>query len=373
MKNYIEQFNKIVHELREHPKISILCSNIFEPASSISIKTFEEKLGHKLDNDLKDFFLTTNGLALSWVFSQGDASKKMPSPLLGEQTGHISIPSIEQLSTSSTLTIDAFSPYNKVVLKDNAHGICSLSLSNYLDSIQCSFSDYFDFIIASKGYVKYRKLFFQPNSTLQNFKCNLSLTAIHHFFKQSDRQGASIAKLKTQAMQQQAASSKTISPTQLNTIVEAHHRFLSNGGAGGSWTACEVSGFVFGVYDGKSTKEGKQANFEQANLASESLDTCELQLPFTSFCGAHGKYQDFSNSDLSHCLFTDTNFEKAVFADANLSFSDFSRSNLREVSFMNANLENCDFENCDLTRADFRGANWKNAKFPGAILENVLY
>ena len=175
-------------------------------------------------------------------------------------------------------------------------------------------------------------------------------------------------------MQQHAANNKSISQAQLEATIEAHHQFLSNGGAGGRWKTFEVSGFVFGVYNTeRKSKEGKQASFEQHNLSSKTLDTCDLQLPFTSFCSAYGKYQDFSDSDFSYSLFTDTNFEQAIFADANLSFSDFSRSNLRSVSFMNANLENCDFENCDLTGADFRGANWKGAKFPGAILKDILY
>lgn len=382
MGKYLKHFNEIVKELNEHPKISIISANTFEPSSLSSIKTFEKKRSHKFNDDLTSFFLETNGLRLLWQFSLNSDTKKTQNKShdynsfdfnFVDYAGCIFIPSLEELAQSSKLTLDKFGEYGNVVLKTNSKGCYSLCLDNYLDSIQVSFSDYFNFLMESKGYIKSRKSFFQLNQSFQNYTCNLTEKAIHHFFKQSDSSGASTTNLKTQIMQQHAANNKTISQAQLAAIIEAHHQFLSKGGAGGRWKTFEVGGFVFGVYTGKNSKDGKQANFEQHNLSSKTLDTCELQLPFASFCGAYAKYQDFSDSDLSYSLFTDTNFEQAIFADTNLSFSDFSRSNLRKVSFMNANLENCDFENCDLTGADFRGANWRGAKFPGAIMKGVLY
>lgn len=382
MGKYLEQFNKIVQELNEHPKISVLIANTFEPSTLSSIETFEEKRSHKFDDDLTSFFLETNGIRLLWQFNLdinlNNVSKRPhdSEPLnfnFSDNAGCIFIPSIEELLAAPKLVFDTFGEYQKIVLQKNSQDYSRLSFDNYLDSVQVQFSDYFNFLIASKGYIKSRKSFFELNQTSQNYTCNLSEVAIHHFFKQSDRSGTSTANLKTQVMQQHAANNKAISQTELATTIEAHHQFLSNGGAGGRWKTFEVNGFVFGIYTEQESKEGKQANFEQHNLSSKTLDTCDLQLPFTSFCGAYGKYQDFSDCDLSYSLFTDTNFEQAIFADANLSFSDFSRSNLRSVSFMNANIEHCDFENCDLTGADFRGANWKNAKFPGAILKDILY
>ncbi len=382
MGKYLNQFNKVIKELSEHPKVSILSTNTFEPSTLSLIKTLEKKVGHKFDNDLTSFFLETNGIRLLWEFDLNqnlNKTQKQPEdfqPLnfnFSENVGCIFIPSIEELSTSSNLVLDTFGEYGEVVLKSNSEGYLSLSLDNYLESIQVKFSDYFNFLIESKGYIKSRKLFFQVNQGFQNHTCNLTEVAIYHFFKKSERSGSSTANLKTQVMQQHAANSQTVSQAQLEATIEAHHQFLSNGGAGGRWKVLNINGFVFGVYTGQDSKSGKQANFEQYNLSSKVLDTCELQLPFTNFCGAYGKYQDFSDADLSYSLFTDTNFEQAIFADANLSFSDFSRSNLRETSFMNANLENCDFENCDLTGVDFRGANWQGAKFPGAILKDILY
>ena len=382
MGKYIKKFNKIVHELREHPKVSILSANTFEPSTLSIIKTFEEKRGHSFDDDLTSFFLETNGIRLLWQFKSDinlNNTLKRPHDFepsninLTNNSGYILIPSIEELTASPKLVFDRFGEAAEVILNSNSQGYSNLVLNNSLDNVQTNFADYFNFLIESKGYIKSRISFFQNHQTLPNHTCNLTEVAIHHFFKKSDHSGSITTNLKTQVIQQNAANSQSISQAQLEATVEAHHQFLSNGGAGGRWKTFEVGGFVFGVYTGQDSKEGKQANFEQHNLSAKTLDTCELQLPFTSFCGAYGKYQDFSDSDLSYSLFTDTNFEQAIFADANLSFSDFSRSNLRKTSFMNANLEHCDFENCDLTGADFRGANWKNAKFPGAILRDILY
>jgi uncharacterized protein YjbI with pentapeptide repeats len=191
-------------------------------------------------------------------------------------------------------------------------------------------------------------------------------------FPRAGVSGADTTAIKTKQMQKAAELKTPLTHLEIKNIVRQHHEFLSTGGAGGRWQTLLLSGMVTGIYIGAESTSGSQAVFEKLHLSS-ALDLQEINLPFANFCGVYCKNQDFSEANLSHCLFTDAYLEHTIFMDANLQHTDFSRANLRQVSFMNADLRGADFENCDLTNADFTGAYLDNATFPGAILTNIKY
>lgn len=200
----------------------------------------------------------------------------------------------------------------------------------------------------------------------------LNLNSLKEKFPFSDTSGADVSSIKTRKMQKVAESKPTLRLEEIKSMISQHHQFLSTGGVGGNWQTLLLQGMVIGIYVGVDASSGIQAVFEKQHIASD-IDLQEVVLPFTNFCGVFCKNQDFSEANLSHCLFTDAYLENTIFADANLQNSDFSRANLRNVSFMNADLRGADFENCDLSNADFRGAYLENSKFPGATLKGVRY
>lgn len=191
-------------------------------------------------------------------------------------------------------------------------------------------------------------------------------------FPLSNQKGADKSAIKTQKMQQIAQQKTPLSEQEIKEIIQQHHQFLSTGGAGGTWQTLQLQGMVIGIYIGADANAGTQAILEKRHI-SDTIDLQEIVLPFANFCGVYCRNQDFSEANLSYCLFTDAYLENTIFADTKLQNSDFSRANLRNVSFMNADLRNADFENCDLTKADFSGALLEGAKFPGAILKGVIY
>jgi len=191
-------------------------------------------------------------------------------------------------------------------------------------------------------------------------------------FPLSNQKGGDTTAIKTKKMQEVAQQKTPLTEQEIKAIIQQHHQFLSTGGTGGKWQTLQLQGMVIGVYVGADANAGTQAILEKRHI-SDTIDLQEIVLPFANFCGVYCRNQDFSEANLSHCLFTDALLENTIFADTKLQHTDFSRANLRNVSFMNANLQHADFENCDLTNADFRGALLDNAKFPGAILKGVKY
>ena len=165
-------------------------------------------------------------------------------------------------------------------------------------------------------------------------------------FPFSDVLGANTSNIKTKKMQKVAELKSALTLDEIKNIINQHHQFLSTGGAGGNWQTLLLQGMVIGIYVGVDASSGMQAVLEKRHIPSE-VDLQEVVLPFANFCGVFCKNQDFSEANLSYCLFTDAYLENTIFADANLQNSDFSRANLRNVSFMNADLRGTDFENCD--------------------------
>lgn len=177
--------------------------------------------------------------------------------------------------------------------------------------------------------------------------------------------------INTQRMRQLAKQSLPISKAVFEEKLEEHHRFLREGGAGGTWKILQVEGLVVAVYQNKRSTKAEQLSIEYSALAF-GINFVELTLPFLNACAAYLPGLDATKAVLPFSLFTDCSLEKAIFHKADLQGVDFSRANLQGVDFRNANLSKVDFENCDLRGADFRGARIVGARFPGAQLEGVL-
>ena len=387
MKDYLNEFRSMVHQLQEDPKLEVVKFQVNPPADNDMIETIEKKLGHFLPIDLKAFYEVTNGIELGWRFSLQNNSLKNTEMLQGK----VALRGIEEIfhfnkkKENHDFVIDEIEEEGiSISLYNTIDKGWKVSLQNRLaSSRKITFETYLNFIIESKGLIKYREQFLGSlspaviNHTYWKSQDlgNLNQEAIYHFFEKSNQKGANSTNINTLFIQNKASKKTPPSQEELDIIIQKHHHFLSTGGAGGKWKTFHLpgQGLAFGVYTNAQSDKGEQASFEQKRLAAPALDTVKLLLPFCNFCGMYAKGQDFSESDLSYSLMVDATFENAIFADANLEYADFSRANLRQVSFMNANLKGVDFENCDLTGADFRGANWKGARFPGAILKDIKY
>ncbi len=190
-------------------------------------------------------------------------------------------------------------------------------------------------------------------------------------FPLSWEKGNSRKGINSQRMQQLAEFSPVIDKETFEEKLEAHQRFLKEGGAGGTWQTLRVNGLVVAVYKKNTKSTAKQFSLEYGRLAS-TLNLNGLLLPFINACAAYLPALEAQEATLPYSLFTDCFLEEANFEKAQLQGVDFSRALLRAANFSNADLSNVDFEHCDLRGADFRGARIVGARFPGAQLEGVL-
>ncbi len=190
-------------------------------------------------------------------------------------------------------------------------------------------------------------------------------------FPLSWEKGNSRKGIKSQRMQQLAKLSSPINKEAFEERLEAHHRFLKEGGGGGTWQTLQVNGLVVAVYKKETKTNANQFSLEYGRLGT-TLNFNGLVLPFINACAAYLPNLDAKEATLPFSLFTDCFLEKANFEKAQLQGLDFSRALLAEANFRNADLSNVDFEHCDLRGADFRGARIVGARFPGAQLEGVL-
>ncbi len=190
-------------------------------------------------------------------------------------------------------------------------------------------------------------------------------------FPHSWEPGAPVQGINYQRIRQMAASNSAVSTVALERMIEDHHCFLSEGGAGGQWQTLLLGGLVVAIYE----KEGKNSN-QQFSLEYRRLEAgvslAQRALPFSNCCAALLENLPAQEAILSHSLFTDALLIKAHFERAQLQNVDFSRADLRQACFSQADLSGADFENCDLRGADFRGARIVGARFPGAQLDGVL-
>lgn len=426
--SYLERFNKLVAELKAHPKVEVLTYHTFQPVRVQEIEKIEQQIGFKLDETIKQFYSETNGLQLRWILMSNedfDAAVHVFSEVIlawdcamvdyRPEDGCIMILPIESIfeanfdhikpsiaevisiaDTTYTLPdfykkikpFDQFSYYcdmaffvdkdnqQRVLMGDEQH-LC------YTDSHLTNFESYLEFLLATKGVCQKRKQFY---GHYQGYKLPLVKTLGDYWtaqnsvdldtlifvqeFPLADQAGSSSTSIDTKGMQHRAQRSTALTQEEVEEIMHEHFEFLNSGGIGGRWQSMLIKNIVFGVYLGTKSERGRQAILDMRKIP-QNVDLQELQLPYSSWCGVYARYQDFSDADLTGSLMTDANLEKTIFVDANLENVDFSRANLRGTSFMNANLRGVDFENCDLTDSDFRGALLEGTRFPGAILKGV--
>lgn len=69
---YVERFEQMVAEMREHPRIAVTHFKISDPVSDDEIAMAEEKLGVELDDAIKTFYRQADGIQLRWKDRQGD-------------------------------------------------------------------------------------------------------------------------------------------------------------------------------------------------------------------------------------------------------------------------------------------------------------
>ena len=428
--SYLARFHQLANELEKHPKVRLLGYFTFPSVSDETLNKIEQDLGAALDERIKAFYKASNGLQLRWIFENNEefneavhqpatrpSDWQYASDAFRAEDGVIAILPLEKVFAKQTMELDLSDArekldflgqqlsladfYQRIKPIDAFSFYCNMAFyldgtayppvlmgdeqgSNFTDSRLTDFHSYLEFLLATKGLCRKRKTFYgqyqgykQPalltdESFWAQSKDRFSLDGLvfEEQFPLANQPGAATTGINTKGMQDKAFNAAPVTAAELEQMLREHAEFLVSGGAGGSWQTLMIGGMVIGGYKGGNNSRGKQAIFDM-KLFPQELDMQELQLPYSSWCGAWLKYQNFSDSDLEGSLFTDAMLEKTIFADCNLKGVDFSRANLKGVSFMNANLQGADFENCDLTDADFRGANLDGARFPGAILKNV--
>lgn len=421
---YRARFEAMANQLARHSRLKLLNFNLLPPATAEQIAAAEAHLGCSLDKTVRQFYSETNGLQLRWIADCNDFFKQTPvsnalmpwdyalhqlRPEEGcvfilpiEQVfaaqNHLVAPSViadEQIKVQGkNISLSDF--YHKVRLFDAFSAVCSAcfftgkngSLSvlladdggrNCVDSRWTSFEHYLELLLAQKGYTQARLQRLRADNgyalpAVEKAVMKEVLDIDKWFFAQRfpfAGQAGGTSNVNSEAMQQ-AAQKRLLNEEEWRELSAAHLEFLRLGGGGGKWKVLALRGVSVGMYVGAEARGGKQAILDMRRIPEE-WDLQEIQLPFSSWCGAYIRLQDFSAANLEGCLWADAMLEKTIFADANLQNADFSRANLRGVSFMNANLRGADFENADLSGADFRGADLMGAKFAGANLRGVVY
>jgi uncharacterized protein YjbI with pentapeptide repeats len=429
--SYLARFHQLAEELKAHPKVRLLAYHSFPAVDPTKVSKAEQLLGQPLDRKIKEFYRETNGLQLRWIFENNeDLDERVhqwktkaehwnyAKDAFRAEDGVIFILPFEAVFIDPIdhgLDIlggqeeiefmndrqDLLAFYQKIRPFDAFSSYCNMAFymdgtakppllmgdehcSNYTDSRLTDFESYLEFLLATKGLCRKRKSFYgqyqghelaallTDEAYWASSKDRTSLDGLvfEEEFPLANQAGASTSGYKTKAMQEAAFAKAPLSQAEFDLMLREHDAFLASGGAGGSWQLLMINGQVFGTYKSSGQTKGKQAIFDLLHF-DQDLDLQELPLPYSSWCGAWLKYQNFSDSDLEGSLFVDAMLEKTIFADANLKGVDFSRANLKGASFMNANLSGADFENCDLRDTDFRGANLEGARFPGALLKNI--
>lgn len=426
-KNYIEAFNSLARELAQHPAIELLSYHTFAPLSKQRIEDLERQYNCQLDDSIRNFYQQTNGVQLRWMLKSNrhycaqkyppfhSATAPMPWDYAVEEyekeDGCVMLLPLEDILRNvlppnlnqgninlngknySTIdfharirVMDCFSYYCSMALflQENKAPVVLFGDENstcFVDSKLTDFATYLEFVLASKAVCARRKLFFGQEQGYQkeyvstlppdiSQQWSLSRLILAQEFPLADQQGCSTMRIKTQKMQEKAYKDGLLKREEWEKMVLEHQNFLSSGGIGGEWQLIAIRGRALGIYKGSYSKGGEQAILD-LRLLEENIPLKQLYLPYSSWCGAYAKGQNFSYANLTGSLLTDANLEGVVFEGALLEQVDFSRSNLKGANFVNANLSGADFENCNLTEADFRGAVLEGCQFRGAVLKGI--
>jgi uncharacterized protein YjbI with pentapeptide repeats len=128
------------------------------------------------------------------------------------------------------------------------------------------------------------------------------------------------------------------------------------------------------------------SDFSQSEMNESSFDKCEFYRCYfreTNLCNiiAHGCVfseccfigANFSEAELQHADFTNSDARQSKFIGAQLDSADFSNSILQDTKFNAANLSRASFENADLRNADFSGAILTQTNFVGANVTGARF
>lgn len=150
-----------------------------------------------------------------------------------------------------------------------------------------------------------------------------------------------------------ATPSSVSSDDSIRAIIDAHLAWATSGG-----------------------KEGKRANFRQADLRGMNLSNAFLAE--ASFRGA-----DLSSANLNGSDLRGADFSEAILADTHLSNAQlhhavFARADLRSAHLQGASLREADLNSAQLAGAylpnlDFSGANLQEADVRGAQAQNAVF
>ncbi|MEM9919578.1 MAG: pentapeptide repeat-containing protein [Bacteroidota bacterium] len=430
MKTIATRFRELASQLAASKEIELLGFHLFPPLAPSSFHRLEEDHQLLIPRAVRRFYEQTNGLQLHWRFRRSDSPQqhstmaphpwKMIFPNKMVADGRIVILPLEKLlaqNWENRIYFDWMKDEPSIRVQEQFCDLYAFSRrirpfdffgdgydmafhigqqgewqvlmgEDYHHSYQCSrltdFESYLEFLLAAKGHVASRIHFYQdeqgltktPLQTLVDYwtvenSFRMEQVPLENTFQMAGRMGRSTADIKSSLLLQRSHRTVPVKPEEWESIVEAHRRFLSSGGAGGQWQSLLINGLVIGLYEGAVGRSGEQAQLEHRRLLP-SVDCSKVALPYANFCGLEARRVDFSQSDFSHCLFTDARLERANFEGSLLRQSDFSRADLRGVNFRKADLRAADFENCDLRGADFRDACLEGARFPGAQLESII-
>lgn len=72
MKNYAEAFNELIQGLKNDPAIAVVSSYIYPPATEAEILEAEEIMNCKLDDCLRAFYQSCNGVQLRWIYRDSE-------------------------------------------------------------------------------------------------------------------------------------------------------------------------------------------------------------------------------------------------------------------------------------------------------------
>lgn len=70
MKNYLNEFNAMVEEIKNHQELVLLNTHVCPPVTQAEIDEVQEELGFQLEPSILDFYKQANGLSLRWIHKE---------------------------------------------------------------------------------------------------------------------------------------------------------------------------------------------------------------------------------------------------------------------------------------------------------------
>lgn len=430
MNTYLSRFNKMVEELREHPKVVVLHYHIFPPATDEQIALVESKLGISLDDSIVSFYKQTNGLQLIWIFKSNEKfdenvhfSSHEPLDFYHQyedyhtEDGTVMIQPIEsaflrdwkdvvyfddmnkkvsadhneevEFLLEKTYSIydfhqkiqpfDCFSKYSDmaffldgtgnppVLLGDDHHNV-------YTDSKVTDFESYMEFIIANKGLGARRTDFYHSYISPKK-----KMETPASYWTEDKVIDLDMLLLKDIFP---LSDNKGNSTSQLNTSLIQQMAFSNKPLTKTQFNAMLKKHHLFLASGGAGGKwqtvhvsglvlgiytGTKHKEGEQAALDRKHIPS-RLDM-----IGKDLPFANFCGCYAKRVDFSEADLSYSLFTDSNLEECIFADSNLTGVDFSRANLKNASFMNANLQGADFENCDLTGADFTGALLEGSRF